>query len=75
MQIFTPYVSFSVQDLLIVSTLFISIIPSLIALIHCAMRPFRDNTHKILWILVILIAPILGPLAYAIAGRKMAATE
>ena len=45
---------------------------SLIALVDCAIRPFRDNTHKILWILAILIAPVLGALAYVIAGRKMA---
>ena len=58
----------SPQDLIILSPFILS----LIALIDCAMRPFRNGTHKILWILVILIAPVLGPLAYAIAGRKMA---
>ena len=67
----TPFAYFtSPQDILVVGGMFVlPAILSLIALIDCAIRPFRDGTHKILWI---LIAPVLGPLAYAIAGRKMA---
>ena len=42
------------------------------ALIDCVVRPFANNGHKILWILVILIAPFLGSLLYALIGRKMA---
>ncbi|WKZ29521.1 MAG: PLD nuclease N-terminal domain-containing protein [Patescibacteria group bacterium] len=30
----------------------------------------KDTTHKVLWILAILLAPALGLIAYFIFGRK-----
>jgi len=30
---------------------------------------FKDNTTKLLWLAVVLLAPFLGSIAYLIAGR------
>ena len=30
---------------------------------------FKDNTTKLLWLAVVLLAPLLGSIAYFIAGR------
>ncbi|WP_457130182.1 PLDc N-terminal domain-containing protein [Mucilaginibacter sp. HD30] len=30
---------------------------------------FKDNTTRLLWLAVVLLAPFLGSIAYLIAGR------
>ena len=35
------------------------------------MREFKDPTTKIVWILVIVLVGLLGPIIYLIAGRPM----
>lgn len=47
---------------------------SLWALIDCAVRPFTNNGQKVLWIIAILVAPLLGSILYFLLGRKMAST-
>jgi len=34
------------------------------ALISCLKANFQDPTNKIVWVLVILLAPIIGPILY-----------
>ena len=41
------------------------------ALIDCIMREFKDSTIKIVWILVILLVAVIGPIIYLIVGRPM----
>ena len=41
------------------------------ALIDCVMREFKDSTTKIVWVLVILLVSVIGPIIYLIVGRPM----
>ncbi|MBI2451978.1 PLDc_N domain-containing protein [Candidatus Pacearchaeota archaeon] len=38
-------------------------------IVDCAQRDFRDDTEKIVWILVIVLLSILGALVYFIAVK------
>ena len=35
-----------------------------------AIKRQMDTTKKIIWILVILLVPIIGPIVYLVVGRK-----
>jgi uncharacterized membrane protein YhaH (DUF805 family) len=39
------------------------------AIIDCAQRRFGDPGSKVLWVLVMLFVPVIGPLLYLAAGR------
>lgn len=47
------------------------IILPIIALVSALTSKFRDSTSKLMWVLVILFAPLLGPVLYAVIGRKL----
>lgn len=40
------------------------------ALISCLNSTFEDPTNKIVWVLVILLAPIIGPILYFCISPK-----
>jgi hypothetical protein len=41
-----------------------------IALFNILRSSFRDNSIKLIWVLVILLVPVIGPLFYFLIGRK-----
>jgi hypothetical protein len=41
----------------------------IVAIIDCAQRSM-DTGKKVLWILLILILPLIGPILYYLVGRK-----
>ncbi|MBF8149433.1 PLDc N-terminal domain-containing protein [Winogradskyella sp. F6397] len=57
------------QLILILITVFIIIIPTVIALIDILKNEFSGN-NKIAWVLVVLLGNVLGALLYFIIGRK-----
>ncbi|WP_225034829.1 PLDc N-terminal domain-containing protein [Winogradskyella sp. SM1960] len=57
------------QLILILITVFIIIIPTVIALIDILKNEFYGN-NKIAWVLVVLLGNVLGALLYFIIGRK-----
>ncbi len=42
----------------------------LYCLVEIVQSRFRDNTTKLLWILIVLFAPFLGSLIYLLIGRN-----
>jgi beta-lactamase regulating signal transducer with metallopeptidase domain len=42
------------------------------ALVDVLRTNFRNDTHKILWILVVLLATFIGPVLWLVWGRKNA---
>ncbi|MCO4292065.1 PLD nuclease N-terminal domain-containing protein [Solitalea sp. MAHUQ-68] len=48
----------------------LSIIITIIALLNLLKTAFRDSTTKLIWLLVILFVPMVGPLFYFTIGRK-----
>ena len=53
----------------ILPILIIELILLIVALVDCIRRP-RINGPKWIWILIIILFGILGPVAYFIFGRK-----
>ena len=41
----------------------------IIALIDILRSTFKDSTNKIIWVLVVIFVPFLGPILYLIIGR------
>jgi hypothetical protein len=54
-------------DLIFIGILFI-ILP-IIALVHILPGKFEDN-DKMIWSLVVIFIPVLGPILYFLIGRK-----
>ncbi len=44
----------------------------LIALVDILKSEFKDSSNKLIWILVTLFLPFLGPILYFLVGRKQA---
>lgn len=57
------------QLILILITIFILILPTIIALIDILRNEFEGN-NKIVWVLVVLFGSFLGAVLYFIIGRK-----
>lgn len=57
------------QSILILITLFIFILPSIIALVDILRNEFTSN-NKLVWVLVVLLGNFLGAILYFIIGRK-----
>jgi hypothetical protein len=58
-----------IEILLILSILFVPVLLWLLALIDCLKSTFNGN-DKLIWVVVILFFPVLGPLLYFIIGRR-----
>ena len=41
------------------------------AILDCVKRQFKDDTMKIVWVIVIVLAGVVGVIVYAIVGRPM----
>ena len=57
----------------IVVLLFILGLPLILflyALLDILKSEFKDGTTKLIWILIVLFAPVLGPLIYMVIGRN-----
>ncbi|MCK7590589.1 PLD nuclease N-terminal domain-containing protein [Subsaxibacter sp. CAU 1640] len=57
------------QIIIILTTVFLGIIPTIIALIDIVRNEFSGN-NKIVWLLVVLLSNFFGALLYFIIGRK-----
>lgn len=57
------------QWIIILTVVFLGIIPSIIALIDILKNQFNGN-DKIVWILVVLFTGLLGAICYFSIGRK-----
>ena len=55
--------------LLILSILFIPVLLWFLALVDCLKSTFNGN-DKLVWVVVILFFPVVGPLLYFIIGRR-----
>ncbi len=53
----------------------VGLVLAVTALVHLARRKDTTPTATALWALVILAAPILGPAAYLLAGRRRPAAH
>ncbi|MBU2949643.1 PLD nuclease N-terminal domain-containing protein [Tamlana agarivorans] len=57
------------QIIIILISVFLGIIPTVVALIDIVRNEFTGN-NKIVWLLVVLLGNLFGALLYFIMGRK-----
>ena len=57
------------QFIIILITIFIFILPTIIALVDILKNEFNGN-NKIVWVVVVLFGSVLGAILYFIIGRK-----
>jgi len=55
---------------IIIPLLVLQLILLVIATIHLVKNDRLDQTHKLIWVLVIVFINIIGPILYLIFGRK-----
>jgi len=51
-------------ELIFLVFIVIPLVLTIPALISCLKSDFHDPTNKIVWVLVILLAPVVGPILY-----------
>ncbi len=56
-------------EILLLSSLIIPLLLWIIALVDCLKSEFSGN-DKVIWVIVILFFPVVGPILYFIIGRK-----
>jgi len=55
-------------EILLLSSLLIPLLLWIIALVDCLKSEFKGN-DKVIWVIVILFFPVVGPILYFIIGR------
>jgi len=56
-------------EILLLSSLLIPLLLWIIALVDCLKSEFKGN-DKVIWVIVILFFPVVGPILYFIIGRR-----
>lgn len=63
-------------EIIIISIfVFLPLILTLWALIDILRSTFKDNTSKLVWVIVVIFVPILGALLYLAMGRSQKASN
>lgn len=60
----------TVWQIIIMAILATAVILPLVALIDIVKSNFKDSTTKLIWVLIVLFAPLLGTLIYFAVGRQ-----
>jgi len=56
-------------EIVLLSSLLIPLLLWIIALVDCLKSEFKGN-DKVIWVIVILFFPVVGPILYFIIGRR-----
>ncbi len=56
--------------MIILLFLLLPIVAWIVALVDIIRSQFRNDTDRLLWIVVVTLAPVLGVLVYLILGRR-----
>jgi len=64
------FVGIGGQELVVILFLFVPLILSLVALIQCLTANFAQGNEKLIWVLVLLALPLLGPILWWTIGAK-----
>ncbi|MEC3880829.1 PLDc N-terminal domain-containing protein [Parapedobacter sp. 10938] len=56
--------------MILIWPVFLTVILYIYCLIHCIRNNRLQGNSKLLWLIIILIAPFIGSLIYLVVGRK-----
>ncbi|MDB6077426.1 MAG: Phospholipase D-nuclease N-terminal [Akkermansiaceae bacterium] len=60
------------QEIIVIFFVFLPTILFFAALVSCLTANFAESTDKLFWVLVILFAPVIGPLLWFTVGKNKA---
>ncbi len=63
------------EIIIILLFLLLPILAWVIALVDIIRSQFRSDTDRLLWIMVVTLAPVLGVLVYLVLGRRYKVEE
>lgn len=58
------------QELIILLFYIIPTVLCIVALVQIVKSDFQDSTNKIVWLLIAILLPMIGPVLYFLIGRK-----
>jgi len=65
---------FSMYELIIISVVLVGLLvlflPALLAIIDVVRSDFRRDSDRVLWAIIVLMVPVIGPILYFLIGRK-----
>ncbi len=64
------FFEFGVSETMLICFALIFPLLTIFCLVDIIRADFKDSTTKLIWVLVVLFAPFLGPILYLIIGRK-----
>lgn len=57
-------------ELIVVFVLLVPLSLALLAILDVVRSEFRKDSDRILWALIVLLVPVIGPVLYYVVGRK-----
>ncbi|MBM3470655.1 MAG: PLDc_N domain-containing protein [Armatimonadetes bacterium] len=61
-------------ELIIISVVLVGLLvlflPALLAIIDVVRSDFRRDSDRVLWAIIVLMVPVIGPILYFLIGRK-----
>ena len=57
-------------EIMVILFVCFALILPIMALIDIATHQFRDGVTKLIWIIIVVFAPVIGSVAYFIVGKK-----
>lgn len=62
-------------ELIIISFVLVPLILMVFCIIDIMRANFKDSTHKLLWVLIVVLAPLVGSIVYLVFGRNKSFTR
>lgn len=64
------FLNLGTQELILLTPLLLTVVLYVYCLIHCIRNHRLSGNTKLLWLIIILIAPFIGSLIYLVIGKK-----
>lgn len=64
------FVNLGTPELILISFVLVPLILMVFCLIDIMRSNFKDSTQKLLWVLIVVLAPLIGSIVYLVFGRN-----
>ncbi len=64
------FLNLGTQELILFGPVLITVVLYIYCLIHCIRNDRLQGNSKLLWLIIILVAPFIGSVIYLTVGRK-----
>lgn len=65
------FLNLGMPEIMVISLIgFLPLVLMIFCVVDITRSTFNDSTNKVIWVLVVLLAPVLGGLLYLLFGRN-----